>query len=66
MLKENRVNIQDQLDVLDKQIMDHIVIDMINGTLYQEADDITLLMMLEMMAVNKEVYRTQGIVIGEA
>jgi hypothetical protein len=66
MLKENRVNIQDQLDVLDKQIMDHIVIDMINGTLYREADDITLLMMLEMMAVNKEVYRTQGIVIGEA
>ncbi len=60
------MNIQDQLDVLDKQIMDHIVIDMINGTLYQEADDITLLMMLEMMAVNKEVYRTQGIVIGEA
>ena len=66
MLKENRVNIQDQLDVLDKQIMDHIVIDMINGTLYREADDMTLLMMLEMMAVNKEVYRTQGIVIGEA
>ena len=66
MLKENRVNIQDQLDVLDKQIMDHIVIDMINGTLYREADDITLLMMLEMVAVNKEMYRSKGVIIGEA
>jgi hypothetical protein len=60
------MNIQDQLDVLDRQIVSEIVGDMINGTLYREADDMTLLMMLEMMAVNKELYRTQGIVIGDA
>ena len=53
MLRENRVNIQDNLD-------------MVNGRLYQEADDITLQMMLEMMSVDKELYRTQGIVIGDA
>ena len=60
------MNIQDQLDVLDRQIVSEIVGDMINGTLYREADDMTLLMMLEMMAVNKELYRTQGVIIGDA
>ena len=40
--------------------------DMINGTLYREADDMTLLMMLEMVAVNKEMYRSKGVIIGEA
>ena len=60
------MNIQDQLDVLDRQIISEIVGDMINGTLYREADDMTLLMMLEMMSVNKELYRTQGVIIGDA
>ena len=66
MLRENRVNIQDNLDRLDRQILNEIMLDMGNGRLYQEADDITLQMMLEMMSVDKELYRTQGIVIGDA
>tara|TARA_B100000287_G_C20343937_1_gene666992 strand:+ start:287 stop:487 length:201 start_codon:yes stop_codon:yes gene_type:complete len=66
MLRENRVNIQDNLDRLDRQILNEIMLDMVNGRLYQEADDITLQMMLEMMSVDKELYRTQGIVIGDA
>tara|TARA_B100000780_G_C20765152_1_gene303849 strand:+ start:273 stop:392 length:120 start_codon:yes stop_codon:yes gene_type:complete len=39
---------------------------MINGTLFQEADNETLEMMLEMMSVNKEMYRSKGVIIGEA
>ena len=57
------MNIQDNLDRLDRQILNEIMLDMVNGRLYQEADDITLQMMLEMMSVDKELYRTQGIVL---
>ena len=59
-------NLQQSLDILDQQILQDIMTDMINGTLYREADDMTLLMMLEMVAVNKELYRSQGVIIGEA
>jgi|TARA_B110000902_G_C13793788_1_gene393179 hypothetical protein len=39
---------------------------MINGTLFQEADNETLEMMLEMVSTNKELYRNKGVIIGEA
>ncbi len=59
-------DLQHKLDILDTQIIQEIMTDMINGTLYREADDMTLLMMLEMVAVNKEMYRSKGVIIGEA
>ena len=59
-------DLQHKLDMLDTQIIQEIMTDMINGTLYREADDMTLLMMLEMVAVNKEMYRSKGVIIGEA
>jgi hypothetical protein len=59
-------DLQHKLDILDQQILQDIMTDMINGTLYREADDITLLMMLEMVAIDKEMYRSQGVIIGEA
>ena len=59
-------DLQHKLDILDQQIIQEIMVDMINGTLYREADDMTLLMMLEMVAVNKELYRSQGVIIGES
>ena len=59
-------DLQHKLDILDQQILQDIMTDMINGTLYREADDITLLMMLEMVAIDKEMYRSKGVIIGEA
>jgi len=59
-------DLQHKLDILDQQILQEIMADMINGTLYREADDMTLLMMLEMVAVNKELYRSNGVILGEA
>ena len=59
-------DLQHKLDILDQQIIQEIMVDMINGTLYREADDMTLLMMLDMVAVNKELYRSQGVIIGES
>ena len=59
-------DLQHKLDILDQQIIQEIMVDMINGTLYREAADMTLLMMLEMVAVNKELYRSQGVIIGES
>ena len=59
-------DINNQVDIVDRQIMTSICNDMINGTLFQEADNETLEMMLEMMSVNKEMYRSKGVIIGEA
>ena len=47
-------DLQHKLDILDQQIIQEIMVDM------------TLLMMLEMVAVNKELYRSQGVIIGES
>jgi len=60
------MNITDNLDVLDKTIFTAILADMSNGTLYKEADNETLHMVLEMIAMDKMAYQSKGIIIGEA
>ncbi len=42
-------DINNQLDIVDRHVMSSICNDMINGTLFQEADNETLEMMLEMV-----------------
>jgi|TARA_B110000977_G_C10854149_1_gene407003 hypothetical protein len=59
-------DINNQVDIVDRQIMTSICNDMINGTLFQEADNETLEMMLEMISTNKDMYRNKGVIIGEA
>ena len=59
-------DINNQLDIVDRLVMSSICNDMINGTLFQEADNETLEMMLEMVSTNKELYRNKGVIIGEA
>ena len=59
-------DINNQIDIVDRHIMTSICNDMINGTLFQEADNETLEMMLEMVSTNKELYRNKGVIIGEA
>ena len=59
-------DINNQVDIVDRQIMTSICNDMINGTLFQEADNETLEMMLEMVSTNKDMYRNKGVIIGEA
>ena len=59
-------DINNQIDIVDRQIMTSICNDMINGTLFQEADNETLEMMLEMISTNKDMYRNKGVIIGEA
>jgi len=59
-------NINNQIDIVDRHIMTSICNDMINGTLFQEADNETLEMMLEMISTNKDMYRNKGVIIGEA
>ena len=39
---------------------------MINGTLFQEEDNETLEMMLELVSMDKDLYRNKGVIIGEA
>jgi len=60
------MNITDKLDVLDKSIFTAILADMTSGTLYKEADNETLHMVLEMIAMDKMAYQSKGIIIGEA
>jgi len=59
-------NMNNQIDIVDRHIMTSICNDMINGTLFQEADNETLEMMLEMISTNKDMYRNKGVIIGEA
>ena len=59
-------DINNQLDIVDRLVMSSICNDMINGTLFQEADNETLEMMLEMISTNKDMYRNKGVIIGEA
>jgi len=60
------MKITDKLDVLDKTIFTAILADMSNGTLYKEADNETLHMVLEMIALDKMGYQSRGVIIGEA
>jgi len=59
-------NMNNQIDIVDRHIMTSICNDMINGTLFQEADNETLEMMLELVSMDKDLYRNKGVIIGEA
>ena len=53
-------DINNQIDIVDRHIMTSICNDMINGTLFQEADNETLEMMLEMMSVKSKMQETKA------
>ena len=46
--------------------MTAICADMITGVIYEQMDDETLGMMLEMVSMEKPFYRDRGVTIGEA
>ena len=60
------MTIQDKMDRLDKTIFTAILADMSNGSLYTEADNETLHMVLEMINHDKIAYQSKGVIIGEA
>jgi len=66
MLKDNTMNTADRIKGYEDTIMTAICADMITGVIYEQMDDETLGMMLEMVCMEKPFYRDRGVTIGEA
>ena len=58
-------NIIDDIEKLDRLLMKHICVDIINRTLL-EADDMTLELLLTGIWENLENFQSKGVIVGEA